>query len=207
MSETATYREARTGDRPALLLPPAEAEALRLAYEGASEILEYGAGGSTFLAAGMSGKRVTSVESDRAWARRVEAGLAALPVAEGTQVEIAWCDIGPTRDWGHPADDSGWARYPAYPMGVWQRPVPVAPDVVFVDGRFRIGCTLAAAFLTEKPLTLLIDDYTTRAAYRRVEAFLGTPETVGRMARFHLAPRLIPKRDWLRITKFMYRPL
>lgn len=42
-------------------MPPAEAEALRMAYEEAEVILEYGSGGSTVVAAELPGKHVTSV--------------------------------------------------------------------------------------------------------------------------------------------------
>ena len=55
--------------RPKLTLPPQEAEALKEAYAGADTILEYGSGGSTVVAAERPGTLVTSVESDRGWAR------------------------------------------------------------------------------------------------------------------------------------------
>jgi hypothetical protein len=54
--------------RPELTLPEAEAATIRAAYERAGVILEYGSGGSTVLGAEL-GKRVLSVESDKAWAQ------------------------------------------------------------------------------------------------------------------------------------------
>ena len=80
------------------------------------------------------------------------------------------------------------------------------PDVVLVDGRFREGCALAAAFLAEKPLTLLFDDYAQRKQYHKVEEFLGRPEMTGRMARFEITPQPVPAKRLLRIMQLTMRP-
>ncbi|MGX9353974.1 hypothetical protein ACS3SW_02070 [Roseobacteraceae bacterium S113] len=192
--------------RPELTLPPEEAVAVREAYAAARVILEYGSGGSTAMASEMGGKRVFSVESDRDWAAMMHRWLTENPPAAGTQVDVLWSNIGPTKEWGHPVDHREWGRFARYPMGVWGRADFEAPDVVLVDGRFRVGCALAAAYLTEKPISIYFDDYAPREAYHKVEDFLGTPERIGRMARFDVTPRPIPKRDWLRLTQFMYRP-
>ncbi|SDE52658.1 hypothetical protein SAMN04488105_104312 [Salipiger thiooxidans] len=146
-------------------MPEAEAALLRELYAGAEVILEYGSGGSTALAAGMPGKSVFSVESDRDWAQMMRGWLAGNPPAMGTEVDIVWSDIGETKDWGHPVDESEWRRWPRYPLEVWELPEFRHPDVVLVDGRFREGCALAALFLAERPLTLLFDDYARRQHY------------------------------------------
>lgn len=190
--------------RPELTLPAAEAEVLRAAYAQADVILEYGSGGSTVLAAEM-GKTVTSVESDQAWAQMMRDWFAANP-PKG-EVRIVWSDIGPTKEWGHPVDDSAWKQFPAYPLAVWDRPDFVHPDVVLVDGRFRMGCALAAAYRITRPIPLYYDDYASRPRHHQIEAFLGTPtEITGRMARFDLTPTPIPADRLLRVIQLMTRP-
>lgn len=193
-------------DRPVLTLTAPEAEALRTAYAQAEVILEYGSGGSTVLAAEMPGKHVTSVESDRKWARMMQGWFAANPPAEGSTVDIVWSDIGKTRDWGHPKDDSEWRRFPDYPLKVWRKKGFRHPDVVLVDGRFRIGCALATAFSILRPVTLLFDDYTKRHWFARVEEYLGTPHIIGRMAAFEVAPMAIPPDRLLQVIRYMTRP-
>lgn len=193
-------------ERPTLTMPAPEAEALRVAYEAAEVILEYGSGGSTVLAAEMPGKHVTTVESDRKWARMMKRWFQANPPAEGSQVEVIWSNIGATRAWGHPVDDSEWRRFADYPLAVWQRPGFRHPDVVLVDGRFRIGCALATAFSATRPLTLLFDDYTRRKWFHKVEEFLGTPHLIGRLAAFEVTPQAIPPQRMLQIFRFMTRP-
>lgn len=187
-------------------MPEAEAALLRELYAGAEVILEYGSGGSTVLAAGMPGKSVFSVESDRDWAQMMRGWLAGNPPAMGTEVDIVWSDIGETKDWGHPVDESGWRRWPRYPLEVWELPEFRHPDVVLVDGRFREGCALAALFLAERPLTLLFDDYARRQHYHRVEEFLGRPEMTGRLARFEITPQPVPPKRLLRIMQLTMRP-
>lgn len=193
--------------RPQLTLPSAEAAHLRAAYDAARVILEYGSGGSTVMAAGMTGKRVYSVESDQGWAEMMRGWFAANPPANDTSVDVIWSDIGETGEWGYPVDKSGWSRYARYPLAVWDRPGFEQPDVVLVDGRFRAGCAMAAALRSKRPLTVLVDDYKSRKAYHRIEAFLGAPRTlIGRMAEFAVEPMAVPPDQLLTIIDMMTRP-
>lgn len=190
--------------RPELTLPEAEAAMIRAAYAQADVVLEYGSGGSTVLAADL-GKRVLSVESDREWAQMMRGWFAQNP-ASGA-VDIVWSDIGPTKEWGHPVDDSGWKRFARYPLEVWDLPEFVHPDVVLVDGRFRVGCALATAYRIERPVRLFFDDYVPRKRFHEVEDFIGPPaEIAGRMARFDISPQPVPPAHLLRVVELMTRP-
>lgn len=187
-------------------MPEAEAALLRDHYAAADVILEYGSGGSTVLASEMPGKTVFTVESDKDWAQMMRGWLAQNPAVDGTEVDIIWSDVGATKEWGRPVDDSEWRRYARYPLQVWQLTEFRHPDVVLVDGRFREGCALASLFMAERPLTLLFDDYRDRQQYHHVEEFLGSPEMTGRMAVFQITPQPIPPRRLLRIMQLMVRP-
>ena len=190
--------------RPELTMPDAEAAVIRAAYAQAQVILEYGSGGSTVLAADL-GKRVTAVESDKAWAQMMRDWFAAHPPTG--HVEIIWADIGPTKEWGHPVDHSSWNSFARYPLDVWGNPGFQHPDVVLVDGRFRMGCALAAAFRITRPVTLYFDDYTDRPRYHQIETFLGAPAAItGRMARFDLTPMPVPADRLLQVIQMMTRP-
>lgn len=192
--------------RPELTMPAPESALLRDVYSQSDVILEYGSGGSTVLASEMHGKTVFSVESDKDWAQMMRAWFEANPPADGSAVDIIWPDVGPTKEWGRPVDDSHWKRFPRYPLEVWQLKEFEQPDVVLVDGRFREGCALATLFNTKKPVTLLFDDYAGRKNYHHVEDFLGVPELTGRMARFEITPQSIPPERLLRIMQLMVRP-
>ncbi|GGG61381.1 hypothetical protein GCM10011415_04330 [Salipiger pallidus] len=187
-------------------MPEAEAALLRDLYGRAQVILEYGSGGSTVLASELPGRTVFSVESDRDWAQMMRGWFDQNPPADGTEVDVIWADIGETKDWGHPKDDSEWRRWPRYPLEVWGLKEFRQPDVVLVDGRFRVGCALATAYLAERPMALLFDDYAPREHYHKVEEFLGAPQMTGRMARFEITPQPIPPGRLLRIMEWTMRP-
>ncbi len=190
--------------RPELTMPDAEAAMLRAAYAQADVVLEYGSGGSTVMAAEM-GKPVTSVESDQNWAQMMRDWFAAnMPTA---QVDIIWSDIGPTKEWGRPVDDTKWKSFARYPLDVWDGPEFTHPDVVLVDGRFRMGCALATAFRISRPIPLYYDDYTNRTRHHQIETFLGAPAQIaGRMARFDLKPMPVPADRLVQVIQMMTRP-
>ena len=187
---------------PELIFPEAEAEAVRMAYSEAEAVLEYGAGGSTLLAAEL-GTPVVSVESDGDWARGMRAWFARTPAQ--SLVEILHVDLGPVRAWGFPRDAEHWRAFPSYPLAVWDRlgrDLP-QPDVVLVDGRFRTGCALATALRSPRPVTLLFDDYLHRTQYHEIEGFLGQPTLIGRMAVFDIEPMPVPADRLLDIYRMM----
>jgi hypothetical protein len=179
--------------RPVLTLPPAAAEALRANYATAKTILEYGSGGSTVVAAEL-GRRVFSVESDAAWLAGMEAWFAANPQAG--QVTMHHGDVGPTGDWGMPVSSGAFRKYPGYAASVWDRKDFVAPDVVLVDGRFRVACFVTAFLRTTRPVRLLFDDYVERQHYHVVERLVAPVAHAGRMAIFDLEPAALPREEF-----------
>lgn len=171
--------------RPQLTLPGPAVEALRAAYTGANVVLEYGSGGSTLLAA-EAGAEVWAVESDPDWAAMMQGWFMENP-AKG-QAHVLHVDIGPTRDWGHPENEERFRHWPDYALKVWDSPGFRHPDVVLVDGRFRLACFLTVAYRITRPVTLFFDDYANRPAYHKAADLQPPSEMIGRMARFDLAP-------------------
>lgn len=170
-----------------LTFPQAGAEAVIKAYGAASEILKYGSGGSTVLAA-LLGKSIVSVESDRDWAARMTDTLAGI----SDQARVHCVDIGETKKWGFPKDRQGFNRYHVYALSVWDRPDVSDPDLVLIDGRFRKACIAAVHLRARRPTTVLIDDDVNRDHYHVVEKLARREETYGRMARFSVTPEPTP---------------
>lgn len=170
--------------RPPLILPDAEAAALRAALDGASVVLEYGMGGSTALVADMPGKTLFSVESDPAWLAMMARYFAANPPA--ASVHLHHGDIGPVENWGYPLDDSHRHLWQDYAATIWARPDFLHPDLVLIDGRFRVACFLEVAARITRPVTVLFDDYGDRPEYHGVEGLALPTAHHGRMAQFDL---------------------
>ncbi|SEH80768.1 glycosyltransferase family 2 protein [Paracoccus alkenifer] len=173
-----------------LTLPDDAAEALRGAYAAAQVVLEYGSGGSTFLALDAGVGFVASVESDAQWALGIGAALSAR-FAQGRFL-VHHADIGPTKAWGQPADRSGFRRYHLYATEIWDHPQFRHPDVVLIDGRFRVACFLTTMIRCTRPVTVLFDDYIDRHSYHWIEELFPVQDMAGRMARFTVAPRALP---------------
>lgn len=182
---------------PVFSFPEEEGSRVRAEYEAASVILEYGSGGSTLLASQMSGKRVFSVESDRAWAVQVES----MVVGGGPRspVTVQYVDIGPTGAWGRPLGPECWKSFCQYPLSIWQKPYFRHPDVVLIDGRFRVACFATVLLCATRPVTVLFDDYVTRPSYQVVERFVEQPEYVGRMGVFNVVPSTFTGAEFAKI--------
>ncbi|MFM1848121.1 MAG: hypothetical protein RL417_1595 [Pseudomonadota bacterium] len=160
--------------------------------------LEFGSGGSTFLAAEL-GKNFTTIESDRFFLRSVERKIvsAGYSIKAPSQRLLA-VDIGLTEAWGVPVCRKAtparlplWRRYFTAP---WKGDPSFFPDLILVDGRFRVACSLSTALqlADRSDWTLLFDDYAGRPHYQAVEEFLTLSEMVGRMAVFTPKPGVSP---------------
>lgn len=175
---------------PILTMPPEESAALIAAYKKAAVILEYGTGGSTVVAAGRKACQVFSVESSADWLDRMQGWFEANPPK--CKLHLHYADIGRTKEWGFPVDTKMLNRWSTYPVSVWDRDDFKHPDLVLIDGRFRLACALTVLFRITKPVTVLIDDYIDRPGYKRIETLVGAPEMIGRMAKFHFTPQPMP---------------
>lgn len=167
-------------------MPPEARAFLEERLKAASCYLEYGTGGSTLLALRLGVPRVYSVESDRPFAERVQRA-AAQARRPGTGFWLMLAHVGETAEWGRPANTQACRQWPGYPLQIWHEIEKRghAPDLILVDGRFRVACFLAC-LLKAGPGTLIIfDDYMDRAQdYHVVERHLAPALTIDRCAVF-----------------------
>ncbi len=175
---------------PEMSMPEAEKAWVQDHYSRATAILEYGSGGSTVFAASKTTAQIVSIESDMKWAADLTANLTSAGIMR-TGIDIRHANIGKTRGWGMPANHNEWRRYFGYPMGFWLDETHMDPDLVLIDGRFRLGCFLATVLNTRRPVTVLWDDYVGRenSLYSMAEEWFPIAQTTGRMVRFDVVPR------------------
>lgn len=179
---------------PVVTLPDTERAFLEQHYNAANAILEYGSGGSTFLAIDAGVEHIMSVESDANWAANM-VDVISQKHPEAKNVFIHHVDIGQTKAWGRPKTDAQWKNYHLYPLSVWDQTFFSEPDLVLIDGRFRVGCFIATALRIRKKTTVLFDDYVDRPEYHVVESLAKPVETAGRMAKFVLEPIGLPRKN------------
>jgi hypothetical protein len=147
----------------------------------ARSYIEFGAGGSTLLANRLQVPTV-SVESDRFYAAAVRGAL-----THPELCTIITPPMGITRQWGTPLFRKA-SKGPFYVNAPFEFCADQFPDLIFVDGRYRVACVLESAVRAKAASarsTLLLDDYD-RTSYHVLEAYLGPPERIGRAAKFVL---------------------
>ncbi|MHB0920347.1 MAG: hypothetical protein ACYC22_05240 [Thiomonas delicata] len=146
--------------------------------------LEYGAGGSTILAAKMAVRKIYSVESDAFYLKKIGMKLANDYHFSG--FSPCFVDIGPTKEWGMPINISCASRWPAYCMAGWgeMKAAQCTPDLILVDGRFRVASFLASLIHAKEGVPILFDDYFDRSYSSVVERYIKPHSRAGRMAEF-----------------------
>jgi len=66
----------------------------------------------------------------------------------------------------------------------------VKPDLVLIDGRFRVACFLHSLLAAEPGTPILFDDYSNRPHYHLVEESYPIEQTEGRQALFRVPAEL-----------------
>lgn len=172
------------GDRP-WLGDNAYPAYLRM-LEQCSLYLEYGSGASTVLAARLH-KPFISIESNKYFHRAVSRKIGEFaPRQHLLLVNLGW-----TRERGRfvfsARTASRMRRWKSYVELPWSYlPSGHLPDLVFVDGRFRVAAALQSfVHLAGSPRTrVLVDDYGVRPCYHDLEKYARLVEMVDDMAVF-----------------------
>jgi hypothetical protein len=170
-------------------MSPARVDALSTALQKSKVYLEFGMGGSTVLAARLGVPQVYAVDSSQDWVQLVSKDLSGMQTT--SQVRLLHANLGPTKEWGYPVDNAMIANWPSYYSGPWRvvREAGLQPDLVLVDGRFRVACFLYSMLQMQPGSTLLWDDYTNRSEYHVVERFLKPVAYHDEMAVFEVTGR------------------
>ena len=164
--------------------------------------LEYGAGASTFFAK-KNKKKFISLEADKSFYSFLKRNIK----------QIKYLDIGPTKYFSIPLLPVCIIKkkinyYSNYMTNIYNS-LGVIPDLILIDGRFRILTTLKIIrFLKKKKaknITIIIDDYLVREHYKNIENII-TVQLVGRFGIIKYNPRIIinNKKLDLLINNFLY---
>ena len=148
-----------------------EIEMLQRFLDMGTHYLEFGGGGSTVLAMATSSIRtIFTIESDMQWIANVVTRYEQLGLSSNSDfsktVLLHHADIGPTTSLGYPLPTTDSALFANYFSGFLAH-LQHQPDVVLVDGRFRVLCVLQA-LLSFPTATVLVHDFWDRPHYHSV---------------------------------------
>jgi hypothetical protein len=170
-------------------LPSPARECFYAELKGCKTYLEYGSGGSTLAALRMV-PCVVSVENDRAFYRAVTSQARSL--SRGNYYPI-FVNTGRTSAWGEPTAQRHtalrrwlWRKYAIAPWITIERN-RLSPDLIFIDGRFRVACALESMLRlpSNSKCRILLDDYDQYGgAYFPIFEFVEKIENHGRAVIF-----------------------
>lgn len=121
---------------------------------------EFGAGGSTYVAAAMNMKKVYSCEGDLLFHNKIK--------NDGIKVEFLTVDLKTTGNLSYPGKSAAKQDIMNY---IQKYEKKMNADVILIDGRFRPACALDLFEKIRNDTVLLIHDYTVRSNYHIVEKY------------------------------------
>ena len=146
-----------------------EWKTFRECMESCQVYLEFGSGESTLFADKAGVSKIVSVETDPLW-------VSTLEKLTSSRVSFIRVDLGPVGRWGRPIDYSFHSRFSHYLDDPFDG--DLQPDLVLIDGRFRVASFLATLRMVAPGSVIVFDDYVKRPEYHVVEEVL-SPERVG----------------------------
>jgi hypothetical protein len=147
----------------------------------ASTYLEYGVGQSTEWVVNNTRAQIVGVDTSQDWINKVTLNLGA--AAHG-RLRLEHIYVGPLGNWGRPLDYSlrlNFLSYVETPFAIGP-----APELVLIDGRFRVASFLTCLARSAPETSIIFDDYTERPHYHLVEEYAQIQETCGRQALFRV---------------------
>lgn len=144
---------------------------------------EYGCGKSTKWVLNNTSAKVIAVDTSKDWINEVENDTA----KNHDRLNIHHVDLGELGKWGRPTSYVRREFFADYTDYLWNQ--AEKPDLVLVDGRFRVCCFLTCLKFAEEGTRILFDDYTDRAYYHFVEKYVSRFKECGRQCLFIVPPK------------------
>jgi hypothetical protein len=142
--------------------------------------LEFGSGGSTWLAAANLKQWLITIDSSQEWLKNVEGNTA----KSATKPETVFVDIGPVGMWGTPIDSASKDKWPGYHEAIWEREQSANADLYFVDGRFRVASAVQCLLHSAPGALIAIHDFSDRPQYHIIRELAREISIVERLSIF-----------------------
>ena len=160
---------------------------------------EYGCGKSTEYVYNKSNCSIFSVDTSKVWAQKT---LNLCKKSNHKRLNVKWIDVGDIGNWGYPISFTKKQNFVEYANWFWS--FGLKPELVLIDGRFRILCFLTSIMFAPIGTKIIFDDYINRPFYHIAEDFLKIQDTCGRQALFEVDSSSKKLVDESVISEFKY---
>lgn len=143
---------------------------------------EYGCGASTNWVYKNTNSYILSVDSSDIWIDRVNKSC-----GDTKRIKLHHANLGPIGDWGTPINYNNSSNFIDYTDWIWNQ--TLQPNLILIDGRFRVCCFLTSLLHAKEGALIFFDDYRDRPTYHIVERFVKPIKTCGRQALFSVPPK------------------
>tara|TARA_B100000575_G_C22954512_1_gene551849 strand:+ start:98 stop:802 length:705 start_codon:yes stop_codon:yes gene_type:complete len=158
---------------------------------------EYGVGESTLWVFNNTKAKIMAVDTSKKWISTVKS-----KIGPSKKITIEWIDLGDLGAWGKPISYKKREFIYNYLESIWLK--KEKPQLVLIDGRFRVACFLFSIIAGSPGTKIIFDDYINRPHYHVVEEFIKPTEICGRQALFVIPDNIDEENIQKNITKFLY---
>lgn len=151
----------------------------REALNQTGRFAEYGSGASTLFVDRLGTHESLSVETDPFWVQKIKSHLSA-------RTTIVGVDVGPVGAWGRPLSYDKADNFYEYFQAVFSK--GFKPELILIDGRFRVACFLTCLLHAQPGTRIIWDDYAHRRNYHVVEQIL-EPFSVNERQALFIVPK------------------
>ena len=159
---------------------------------------EFGMGQSTKWVYYNTQVPIISAETNKIWMNLIVSKL-----SDSNRFKLKWIDLGEIYDgYGRPSSYNHRDRFESFFQSIWSE--EKKPDVVLIDGRFRVACFFTALLIADHGTIIIFDDYTFRPYYHIVEEALKPYAICGRQAFFKVPEKINQEEIKKYIQDFKY---
>lgn len=156
--------------------------------------LEFGSGGSTYYVSSLKNiEHIISYETDIKWLDKLKTENIIKQRIEKAQIDFKFynleCNWWEYVSWANKnmknmRDDKVLNTWEKYTKNISN--INITPDLILVDGRFRVSSCLESIKICHKNTIFLFHDYTIRPQYHIIETFLDKIDEINTLCVFKL---------------------
>lgn len=160
--------------------------------------MEFGSGGSTVYASENIKGKGLSFESDYEWYNNVK------NIVKNNNYQLIYIDIESEKNnWGYPGKKCNVDKQMLYSTKFKEYISDLNPDVILIDGRYRVSCALQIHSFISDNCRVLFDDFLNRSHYHVVLEYYEIVNKVNNMVELRKKKTIIPNGV---INKYILEP-